>query len=170
MRSCPHDAPSPWGCSGAGWVPNSTQGCRRWLSAHPRATPQVFRRDAYLAESRQELLKGVDDFLEASIVLPPTDTINEQLLRSLVPLQHELLRRRYQPPEKAPAKDLLKGLSTAGTTTAPLGSPIPVVGGTPLPCRWGPSMAACLCPQSWKNRYRRTTTPCAGRGGLLGGW
>ncbi|XP_069642706.1 band 3 anion transport protein isoform X1 [Haliaeetus albicilla] len=71
---------------------------------------RVFRRDAYLAESRQELLKGVDDFLEASIVLPPTDTINEQLLRSLVPLQHELLRRRYQPPEKAPAKDFLKDL------------------------------------------------------------
>uniref|UniRef100_A0A8B9ZCJ2 Anion exchange protein n=1 Tax=Buteo japonicus TaxID=224669 RepID=A0A8B9ZCJ2_9AVES len=71
---------------------------------------RVFRRDAYLAESRQELLKGVDDFLEASIVLPPTDTINEQLLRSLVPLQHELLRRRYQPPEQAPAKDFLKDL------------------------------------------------------------
>uniref|UniRef100_A0A672UPH1 Anion exchange protein n=1 Tax=Strigops habroptila TaxID=2489341 RepID=A0A672UPH1_STRHB len=62
---------------------------------------RVFRRDAYLADGRQDLLGGVEDFLEASIVLPPTETPNEQLLHSLVPLQHELLRRRYQPPEKA---------------------------------------------------------------------
>lgn len=38
------------------------------------ATPQVFRRDAYVAEGRQDLLRGVEDFLEASIVLPPTET------------------------------------------------------------------------------------------------
>ncbi|KAM6333831.1 band 3 anion transport protein isoform 2-T2 [Alca torda] len=71
---------------------------------------RVFRRDAYLAEGRQDLLRGVEDFLEASIVLPPTETPNEQLLRSLVPLQHELLRRRYQPPEKAPGESFLKDL------------------------------------------------------------
>ncbi|XP_054657158.1 band 3 anion transport protein isoform X2 [Grus americana] len=69
---------------------------------------RVFRRDAYLAEGRQDLLRGVEDFLEASIVLPPTETPNEQLLRSLVPLQHELLRRRYQPPEKAPGEGFQK--------------------------------------------------------------
>ncbi|PKU30435.1 band 3 anion transport protein isoform x2 [Limosa lapponica baueri] len=77
----------------------------------------VFRRDAYLAEGRQDLLRGVEDFLEASIVLPPTETPNEQLLRSLVPLQHELLRRRYQPPEKAPGEGFLKDLG--------LGEPAP---------------------------------------------
>ncbi|XP_074417811.1 band 3 anion transport protein isoform X1 [Larus michahellis] len=71
---------------------------------------RVFRRDAYLAEGRQDLLRGVEDFLEASIVLPPTEIPNEQLLRSLVPLQHELLRRRYQPPEKAPGEAFLKDL------------------------------------------------------------
>ncbi|XP_065712376.2 band 3 anion transport protein isoform X5 [Patagioenas fasciata] len=76
---------------------------------------RVFRRDAYLAEGRQDLLRGVDDFLEASIVLPPTETPSEQQLRSLVPLQHELLRRRYQPPEKAPGEGFLKDLGTAGT-------------------------------------------------------
>uniref|UniRef100_A0A8D0EYN1 Anion exchange protein n=1 Tax=Strix occidentalis caurina TaxID=311401 RepID=A0A8D0EYN1_STROC len=59
---------------------------------------RVFRQDAYLAEGRQDLLRGVEDFLEASIVLPPTETPNEQLLRSLVPLQQQLLRRRYQDP------------------------------------------------------------------------
>ncbi|XP_074023078.1 band 3 anion transport protein isoform X2 [Numenius arquata] len=78
---------------------------------------RVFRRDAYLAEGRQDLLRGVEDFLEASIVLPPTETPNEQLLRSLVPLQHELLRRRYQPPKKAPDESFLKDLG--------LGEPAP---------------------------------------------
>ncbi|XP_063210449.1 band 3 anion transport protein isoform X3 [Chroicocephalus ridibundus] len=93
---------------------------------------RVFRRDAYLAEGRQDLLRGVEDFLEASIVLPPTEIPNEQLLRSLVPLQHELLRRRYQPPEKAPGEAFLKDLGTARTTSAPPGSPVPVAGGTPF--------------------------------------
>ncbi|KAM6190065.1 band 3 anion transport protein isoform 2-T2 [Sarcoramphus papa] len=92
---------------------------------------RVFRRDAYLAESRQDLLRGVEDFLEASIVVPPTETPDEQLLRSLVPLQHQLLRRRYQPPEKAPGKSFLEDLSMAGTTPAPLGSPGPMAGRTP---------------------------------------
>nr|XP_021139162.1 band 3 anion transport protein isoform X2 [Columba livia] len=80
---------------------------------------RVFRRDAYMAEGRQDLLRGVEDFLEASIVLPPTETPSEQLLRSLVPLQHELLRRRYQPPKKAPGEGFLKDLGMAGTAPSP---------------------------------------------------
>ncbi|XP_075378778.1 band 3 anion transport protein [Mycteria americana] len=71
---------------------------------------RVFRQDAYLAEGRRDLLRGVEDFLEASIVLPPTETPSEQLLQSLVPLQHALLRRRYQPRKKAPGKGFLKDL------------------------------------------------------------
>ncbi|XP_064329575.1 band 3 anion transport protein [Phalacrocorax carbo] len=71
---------------------------------------RVFRRDAYLAKGRQDLLQGVEEFLEASIVVPPTETLSEQLLQSLVPLQHKLLRHRYQPPMKDMDKDFLKGL------------------------------------------------------------
>ncbi|NWZ86845.1 B3AT protein, partial [Poecile atricapillus] len=71
---------------------------------------RVFRRDAYLAEVRQELLQGVEDFLGASIVLPPAEAPNEQLLRALVPLQRELLRRRYQPLEKLHIGDFRKDL------------------------------------------------------------
>ncbi|XP_027520669.1 band 3 anion transport protein isoform X2 [Corapipo altera] len=71
---------------------------------------RVFRRDAYLAEGRQDVVRAVEEFLEASIVLPPTETPNEQLLRALVPLQRELLRRRYQPPEKSPSEGFLKDL------------------------------------------------------------
>ncbi|NXQ35101.1 B3AT protein, partial [Alaudala cheleensis] len=84
---------------------------------------RVFRRDAYLAEARQELVRGVEDFLDASIVLPPTETPNEQLLRALVPLQRELLRRRYQPLERLHIADFLKDLGTEGTAPQ---SPVPV--------------------------------------------
>ncbi|NWT95273.1 B3AT protein, partial [Urocynchramus pylzowi] len=71
---------------------------------------RVFRRDAYLAEGRQELLRGVEDFLGASIVVPPAEAPSEQLLRALVPLQRELLRRRYQPLERLHIGDFLKEL------------------------------------------------------------
>ncbi|NWU36813.1 B3AT protein, partial [Hylia prasina] len=71
---------------------------------------RVFRRDAYLAEARQDLVRGVEDFLDASIVLPPTEAPNEQLLHALVPLQRELLRRRYQPLERLHIGDFLKDL------------------------------------------------------------
>lgn len=71
---------------------------------------RVFRRDAYLAEARQDLVRGVEDFLDASIVLPPTESPNEQLLRALVPLQRELLRRRYQPIERLHIGEFLKDL------------------------------------------------------------
>ncbi|XP_069733378.1 band 3 anion transport protein isoform X2 [Phaenicophaeus curvirostris] len=84
---------------------------------------RVFRRDAYLADGHQDLLQGVDDFLEASIVLPPTENPSEQLLRSLVPLQRQLLRQRYQPPEKAPSEGFPKDLgpeAPAGEDDDPL--------------------------------------------------
>uniref|UniRef100_A0A8C3UWN5 Anion exchange protein n=1 Tax=Catharus ustulatus TaxID=91951 RepID=A0A8C3UWN5_CATUS len=76
---------------------------------------RVFRRDAYLAEARQDLVRGVEDFLDSSIVLPPSEPPNEQLLRALVPLQQELLRRRYQPLERLHLGDFPKDLGTAGT-------------------------------------------------------
>ncbi|XP_053870152.1 band 3 anion transport protein [Malaclemys terrapin pileata] len=69
-----------------------------------------FRRDAYLAEERQYLIKGVEEFLDCSIVLPPCEIQNEQLLRSLVPMQKELLRKRYLPDEKKPEMKILKDL------------------------------------------------------------
>uniref|UniRef100_A0A8C3UYC3 Anion exchange protein n=1 Tax=Catharus ustulatus TaxID=91951 RepID=A0A8C3UYC3_CATUS len=73
---------------------------------------RVFRRDAYLAEARQDLVRGVEDFLDSSIVLPPSEPPNEQLLRALVPLQQELLRRRYQPLERLHLGDFPKDLGT----------------------------------------------------------
>ncbi|NXD31869.1 B3AT protein, partial [Spelaeornis formosus] len=80
---------------------------------------RVFRRDACLAEARQDLVRAVEDFLDASIVLPPAEAPNEQLLRVLVPLQRELLRRRYQPLERLHIGGFLKELGTAGSPAIP---------------------------------------------------
>ncbi|XP_016159799.1 PREDICTED: band 3 anion transport protein [Ficedula albicollis] len=85
---------------------------------------RVFRRDAYLAEARQDLLRGVEDFLDASIVLPPAEAPSEPLLRALVPLQQELLRRRYQPLERLHIGDFLKDLGTPGGPPRP---PVPAI-------------------------------------------
>ncbi|XP_006832797.1 PREDICTED: band 3 anion transport protein [Chrysochloris asiatica] len=62
---------------------------------------RVFRTDAYLAQSRGELVQSLEGFLNYSLVLPPTDAPSEKALLSLIPVQKELLRRRYLP---SPAK------------------------------------------------------------------
>lgn len=72
--------------------------------------PQVFRTTAYLAQSRAELLSSLEDFLDCSLVLPPTDAPSEQALLNLVPVQKELLRRRYLPSPAKPDPTLFKGL------------------------------------------------------------
>ncbi|KAM4622557.1 band 3 anion transport protein isoform 2-T2 [Discoglossus pictus] len=63
---------------------------------------RVFRTDMYLAGGRPDLLHSLDEFLECSIVLPPSDSTNEQLLKELVPVQKNLLRRRYQEVKAVP--------------------------------------------------------------------
>ncbi|XP_061447357.1 band 3 anion transport protein isoform X2 [Rhineura floridana] len=61
---------------------------------------KVFRRDSYLAERREDLVKSVEEFLDCCIVLPPSDIQSETLLKTLLPVQKELLRKRYLPAEK----------------------------------------------------------------------
>ncbi|XP_007425400.1 band 3 anion transport protein [Python bivittatus] len=77
---------------------------------------RVFRNDSYLAERRQDLVKSLDEFLDCCIVLPPSEIQNERLLKMLLPVQKDFLRKRYLPAEKKleeePVKDLeheLKG-------------------------------------------------------------
>ncbi|XP_068775327.1 band 3 anion transport protein isoform X2 [Struthio camelus] len=70
----------------------------------------VFRQDAYLAKDHRDLAHGLEAFLEASIVLPPTEIQSEELLRGLVPLQRELLRRRYRPRKEVPDERIPKDL------------------------------------------------------------
>lgn len=54
----------------------------------------------------------MDSFLDCSLVLPPVDVPSEQALLSLVPVQQELLRRRYLPSPVRPEPSFYKGLGT----------------------------------------------------------
>lgn len=79
----------------------------------------MFRTDAYLAQSRGELVRNLEGFLDCSLVLPPTDVPSEQALLSLVPVQQELLRRRYLPSAAKPDPSFYKGLGTLPAPKSP---------------------------------------------------
>ncbi|XP_004859284.1 band 3 anion transport protein isoform X1 [Heterocephalus glaber] len=87
---------------------------------------RVFRMDAYLAQSRGELVSSLDSFLDCSLVLPPTDAPSEQALLGLVPVQRELLRRRYLPSPQPPVPSFYKGLDLNGGPGVPGGPDDPL--------------------------------------------
>ncbi|KAK2493221.1 hypothetical protein MC885_009236 [Smutsia gigantea] len=87
---------------------------------------RVFRTDAYLAQSQAELLHNLEDFLDCSLVLPPSDVPSEQALLSLVPVQRELLRRRYLPSPGKPDPSYYKGLDLNGGPGVPGGADDPL--------------------------------------------
>ncbi|CAH6776235.1 band 3 anion transport protein [Phodopus roborovskii] len=82
-------------------------------------TERVFRTAAYLAQSRGELLSSLEGFLDCSLVLPPTDAPSEQALLNLIPVQKELLRRRYLPSATKPDPALYKTLDLNGGPGGP---------------------------------------------------
>lgn len=81
----------------------------------------MFRITASMAHNREELLRSLESFLDCSLVLPPTDAPSEKALLNLVPVQKELLRRRYLP---SPAKPDPNLYNTLGTRTRFLDSPM----------------------------------------------
>ncbi|XP_006897906.1 PREDICTED: band 3 anion transport protein [Elephantulus edwardii] len=87
---------------------------------------RVFRTYAYTARTRGELVSSLEDFLDCSLVLPPTDAPSEQALLSLVPVQRELLRRRYLPSPAKPDLSFYKGLDQNGGLGGPDGSDDPL--------------------------------------------
>ncbi|XP_049715587.1 band 3 anion transport protein [Elephas maximus indicus] len=87
---------------------------------------RVFRTDAYLAQNREELVRSLEGFLDCSLVLPPTDAPSEQALLGLVPVQKELLRRRYLPHSARTEPDFYKGLDLNGGPGGPGGPEDPL--------------------------------------------
>ncbi|XP_077709623.1 band 3 anion transport protein isoform X1 [Canis aureus] len=80
---------------------------------------RVFRTDAYLAQTKEELVRNLDCFLDYSLVLPPCEVPSEQALLSLVPVQKELLRRRYLLSPAKPDPHFYKGLDLNGGPGGP---------------------------------------------------
>ncbi|XP_047701948.1 band 3 anion transport protein isoform X1 [Prionailurus viverrinus] len=85
---------------------------------------KVFRIEAYLAQSRDELVDNLEEFLDCSLVLPPSEAPSEKALLGLVPVQRELLQRRVGAVRQEPR--LYKGLDLNGGPEAPGGPEDPL--------------------------------------------
>ncbi|XP_037549829.1 anion exchange protein 2b [Nematolebias whitei] len=64
-----------------------------------------FHEAAYLADDRHDLLNAINCFLDCSIVLPPSEMGDDELLRSVARFQREMLRKREEREVKLQAKE-----------------------------------------------------------------
>ncbi|NWW81792.1 B3A2 protein, partial [Climacteris rufus] len=55
-----------------------------------------FHEAAYLADDRHDLLNAINEFLDCSVVLPPSEVQGEELLRSVAHFQREMLKKRME--------------------------------------------------------------------------
>ena len=66
------------------------------LTPPPLSPSQVFNQAASQAKSARELTDAVADFMDCSIVIPPTEIQNEAMLSSIISFQKKLLKDRLQ--------------------------------------------------------------------------
>ncbi|CAM2104964.1 unnamed protein product [Caretta caretta] len=55
-----------------------------------------FHEAAYLADDRHDLLSAINEFLDCSVVLPPSEVQGEELLRSVAHFQRQMLQKREE--------------------------------------------------------------------------
>uniref|UniRef100_A0A7N6FFV5 Anion exchange protein n=1 Tax=Anabas testudineus TaxID=64144 RepID=A0A7N6FFV5_ANATE len=55
-----------------------------------------FHEVAYFADDRQDLLNGINEFLDCSIVIPPSDVEGKDLLKTVADFQKQMLRKRKE--------------------------------------------------------------------------
>ncbi|MGH0122892.1 UNVERIFIED_CONTAM: hypothetical protein FKN15_008817 [Acipenser sinensis] len=55
-----------------------------------------FHEAAYSADDRQDLLNAINEFLDCSIVIPPSEVDGKDLLKSVASFQKEMLRKRKE--------------------------------------------------------------------------
>uniref|UniRef100_A0AAY4DX00 Anion exchange protein n=1 Tax=Denticeps clupeoides TaxID=299321 RepID=A0AAY4DX00_9TELE len=55
-----------------------------------------FHEVAYFADDRQDLLNGINEFLDCSIVIPPSDVEGKDLLKTVALFQKQILRKRKE--------------------------------------------------------------------------
>ncbi|XP_064301365.1 anion exchange protein 2 isoform X3 [Phalacrocorax carbo] len=55
-----------------------------------------FHEAAYLADDRHDLLNAINEFLDCSVVLPPSEVQGEELLCSVAHFQREMLKKREE--------------------------------------------------------------------------
>ncbi|KAJ1183381.1 hypothetical protein NDU88_000203 [Pleurodeles waltl] len=57
---------------------------------------KLFHEVAYMADDRQDLLNAINEFLDCSIVIPPSEVEGKDLLKSIASFQKDLLRKRKE--------------------------------------------------------------------------
>ncbi|XP_028841586.1 band 3 anion exchange protein-like [Denticeps clupeoides] len=57
----------------------------------------VFSLEAYLAQSDMEITNAIADFMDCSIVIPPTEIQDEAMLQPVIDFQKRMLRERHRP-------------------------------------------------------------------------
>ncbi|KAL0985587.1 hypothetical protein UPYG_G00159010 [Umbra pygmaea] len=55
-----------------------------------------FHEVAYFADDRQDLLNGINEFLDCSIVIPPSDVEGKDLLKTVASFQKQMMRKRKE--------------------------------------------------------------------------
>uniref|UniRef100_A0A8C4IIR6 Anion exchange protein n=1 Tax=Dicentrarchus labrax TaxID=13489 RepID=A0A8C4IIR6_DICLA len=64
-----------------------------------------FHEVAYFADDRQDLLNGINEFLDCSIVIPPSDVEGKDLLKTVADFQKQMLRKRKERELKSPEEE-----------------------------------------------------------------
>uniref|UniRef100_A0A8C6X2J7 Anion exchange protein n=1 Tax=Naja naja TaxID=35670 RepID=A0A8C6X2J7_NAJNA len=64
-----------------------------------------FHEAAYMADDRQDLLNAINEFLDCSIVIPPSEVEGKDLLRSIATFQKVLLKKRRERDQKKSLKE-----------------------------------------------------------------
>ncbi|XP_062330693.1 solute carrier family 4 member 1b (Diego blood group) [Osmerus eperlanus] len=67
---------------------------------------KVFNQRAFQAQSNRELTEAVADFMDCSIVIPPTEIRDEAMLSSIISFQKKLLQDRLRPSEPTLCLDI----------------------------------------------------------------
>lgn len=75
------------------------------LTSPPLSLSKVFNQAVFQAKSACELTDAVVDFMDCSIVIPPTEIQNEAMLSSIISFQKKLLQDRFQPSDPTPRLD-----------------------------------------------------------------
>lgn len=71
---------------------------------------QVFCLEAYLAQTDKEVTNAIADFMDCSIVIPPTEIQDTEMLKPVINYQKRMLRDRLRPTDSRLAYgDRVKG-------------------------------------------------------------
>lgn len=74
--------------------------------------PQVFCLEAFLAQTEKDVTNAIADFMDCSIVIPPTEIQDKMMLEPIISFQKRVLRDRLRPSDTRLAfGDRLKGLT-----------------------------------------------------------